>query len=79
MRGESGEPHALARSPGMARRGGTHNMRANGLPKCPLAMRGCNFLFAVLFFGCLAVKSRAISDHDKELSHYWSTSLLVHG
>jgi hypothetical protein len=43
----------------------------------PLALWGqCLFL---PFFSCLVVKSRALFDRDKDLSHYRSVSLLVRG
>jgi hypothetical protein len=35
--------------------------------------------FSCLFFICLVVKSRALSNHDKDLSRYQSASLSVRG
>jgi hypothetical protein len=40
---------------------------------------GARLPFAVLFFGRLAVKFRALTDRDKDLSRYRNMSLSVHG
>jgi hypothetical protein len=42
-------------------------------------LAGARLPFAILFFGCLAVKFRALTDHDKDLSRYQNASLSVRG
>lgn len=52
-------------------------MHVNDPPKSgPSTCKGATS-FTVLSFGCLAVKSIALSDRDKDLSRYRSVSLSV--
>jgi hypothetical protein len=69
-RRECGEPHARARSPGLAwagRGGGEGRGRTTYAWMVP-RLAGARLPFAVLIFGCLVVKFRILTDRYKNLN-----------
>jgi hypothetical protein len=77
---ECGEPHTLSRLAGPGRGvARAHDMHVNGPPNSAPRLAGAQLPFAVLFFDCLAVKFRALTERDKDLSRYRNTSLSVRG
>jgi hypothetical protein len=64
-RRECGEPHALAHLAEAGR--GAHDMRVIG-PSKSAPLVGARHPFGVLFFGCLAIKFRILTDRYKDLN-----------
>jgi hypothetical protein len=63
----------------VGRRARAHDLQVNGPPKSGPSPCGARLPFAILFFGYLAVKFRALTDRDKDLSCYRNVSLSVRG
>jgi hypothetical protein len=61
-RGECEEPHARARLAWAGQRTRAHDMRVNGPSKSDPRVAWARLPFAILFFGCLAVKFRILID-----------------
>jgi hypothetical protein len=77
---EYGEPQVPSlTSPRLGEVGRRARTHMNGPPKYGLSPYGERILFVILFFGSFVVKSRALCDRNKDLSHYRSASLSVRG
>jgi hypothetical protein len=67
-RRECGEPHVRTRLPGRAGAKGVRHACEWSAEIRPPRLAGARLSFAVLFFGCLVVKLRILTDRYKDLN-----------